>query len=171
MLLPDSQIKDLLLQSGQVSQEEIVNLQQFAINARVPLQEAAIEKDTISDQNLGILIANFLKYPFIFLSNVTIPENVFRIVPERLARKYKIVSFAKDAEVIKLAMADPKNSEILQMISKKTGLKVTPYFATERDIENALQAYTKDLQQIFDELLQGEIGINVATDDAPIAKI
>ncbi|OGH06749.1 MAG: hypothetical protein A2171_01820, partial [Candidatus Levybacteria bacterium RBG_13_35_9] len=124
-----------------------------------------------SDENLGILIADFLKYPFISLAKSTIPENVFKIVPERIARKHKLIAFAKDAEGIKLATLDPSNTELLEMISKKTGLKVTPYFATERDIENALQSYRKDLQQTFDELLQEAIGVSVGTDDAPIAKI
>src|SRR3989344_9266866 len=106
MLLPDAQIKNLLLASGQVNTQALANLEQFATNAQITLQEAAIEKDAISDENLGILIANFLKYPFISLARVSIPENVFNIVPERLARKYKIASFAKDPDGLKLAMAE-----------------------------------------------------------------
>lgn len=171
MLLPDAQIKNLLLQSGQVGEKTLASLQQFAVNAQITLQEAAIEKDAISDENLGILIANFLKYPYISLAKTTIPENILQIVPERIARKHKLIAFAKDTEGIKLATLDPSNTELLEMISKKTGLKVTPYFATERDIENALQSYRKDLQKTFDELLQEAIGVNVGTDDAPIAKI
>src|SRR4030042_5661829 len=135
MLLPDAQIKNLLIQSGQVSEKTLSTLQQFAVNAQISLQEATIEKDVISDENLGILIADFLKYPFISLAKSTIPENVFKIVPERIARKHKLIAFAKDAEGIKLATLYPSNTELLEMISKKTGLKVTPYFATERDIE------------------------------------
>lgn len=171
MLLPDEQVKNLLLQSGQVDQNAINGLEEFAKNARTSLQEAAIEKDIIPDENLGILIADYLKYPFISLAKVTIPEEVFEIVPERLARKYKIVSFARDADGIKLAMVDPRDNDILQMISKKTKLKATPYFATGRDIENALQLYRKDLQQTFDELLKKEVGESIDAEDVPIAKM
>jgi len=171
MLLPDAQIKNLLLASGQVNTQALANLEQFATNAQITLQEAAIEKDAISDENLGILIANFLKYPFISLAKTSIPEDIFQIVPERIARKHKLIAFAKDTEGIKLATMDPSNTELLEMISKKTGLRVTPYFATERDIEDALQSYRKDLQKTFDELLQEAMGVNVGTDDAPIAKI
>ncbi len=171
MLLSNEQVKSLLLQSGQVDQRTIDSLEVFAINARTTLQEAAIEKDVISDENLGVLIANYLKYPFISLAKISIPEDVFSIVPERLARKYKIVSFARDTDGIKLAMVDPANKELLEIISKKTKLNTTPYFATERDIENALQLYRKDLQQVFDELLQGVVGTGVNAGDAPIAKM
>lgn len=171
MLLSNEQVKSILLQSGQVDQKTIDVLEVFAKNARTTLQEAAIEKDAISDENLGILIANYLKYPFISLAKISIPENVFSIIPERLARKYKIVSFARDSEGIKLAMTDPANKELLEIISKKTKLNATPYFATERDIENALQLYRKDLQQVFDELLQGVSKTSIDTGEAPIAKM
>ncbi|PJA00873.1 MAG: hypothetical protein COX78_00075, partial [Candidatus Levybacteria bacterium CG_4_10_14_0_2_um_filter_35_8] len=171
MLLPNEQIKFLLLQTGQVSQQTIDSLEAFAKNSRVPLQEAAIEKDVVSDENLGILIANYLKYPFISLAKISIPDNIFSIVPERLARKYKIVSFAKDEEGIKLAMENPLNKDLSDMISKKTKLKIIPYFATERDIENSLQLYRKNLQQVFNELLRGVIGTEVEGEDFPIIKM
>nr|MBI5455689.1 type II/IV secretion system protein [Candidatus Levybacteria bacterium] len=171
MLLSNEQVKSLLLQSGQIDQKTINFLEDFAKNTRATLQEAAIEKDVISDENLGILIANYLKYPFISLAKISIPEDIFSIIPERLARKYKMVSFARDTDGIKLAMIDPSNKELLEMISKKTKLNATPYFATERDIENALQLYRKDLQQVFDELLKGSIGTGIDAGDAPIAKM
>jgi type II secretory ATPase GspE/PulE/Tfp pilus assembly ATPase PilB-like protein len=171
MLLPNEQVKYLLLQSGQVDQKAIEVLEAFAKNSRIPLQDAAIEKDIISDENLGILIANYLKYPFISLTKISIPDNVFSIVPERLARKYKIVSFAKDAEGIRLAMIDPLNKDLMEIISKKTKLKVVPYFATERDIENTLQLYRKDMQHVFDELLRGGIGTKVGEEDVPVVKM
>ncbi len=171
MILPDQLIKDLLLKSGQVNQQTLAGLEVSADNARTPLQDVALEKDVISDENLGILIANYLKYPFISLARVSIPEPIFNIVPERLARKYRLIAFAKDADGMKLAVADPTKTEILKLIAKKTMLKVSSYYATERDIENALQAYRKDLQQTFDELLKSAIGTSISKNDAPIAKI
>lgn len=171
MVLPDQELKELLIKSGQVSPQVLANLELSAANARVSLQDVAVERDAISDENLGILIANYLKYPFISLSRVVIPDQVFRIVPERLARKYKIVSFAKDADGVKVAINDPANTEILSMIAKKTMMKINPYFATERDIENALQAYRKEIQETFDELLKLDVGETIADYDAPIAKM
>lgn len=174
MILPDQQLKALLLQSGSFDDKKLTEMESFAANTRTSLQDALIEKDAISDEKLGLLIANYLKVPFVALSKVTIPETVFTIVPERLARKYKIAAFARDNDGVKLAMADPTNKALQQMIEKKTLQKVTVYLATERDIENTLQQYRRDLQETFDALLQEAIGKTTgtnATDDAPIAKI
>lgn len=169
MILPDDQLKTLLLQAG-IDEKTLNDAQTAAQNSRINLQEAIIEKDIISDEKLGLLIANFFKYPFVNLSKSSIPEQIFHIVPERLARKYKVISFEKDQEGIKLAMVDPTNTKIQDAIFQKTGLKATPYLATERDIENSLAVYKKDLQKTLDELLLEEMTANVFA-DAPIAKI
>lgn len=172
MLLPDIEIQQLLLQSGLVDTKTMRDVLVFAANARVPLQQAVMEKDVITDEQLGLLIASHIKYPFIVLSKVTIPERVYRIVPERLARKHKAIVFEKDANGVKLATADPVNTKLPAIIAKKTGQKVTVYMATEKDIENVLQLYRKDLQRTFDELLQAEITRTATSvDEAPIAKI
>lgn len=172
MFLPDEQLKSLLIQGGVVDQKTLDEVSEVAKNLKVTLQEAVTEKDLISDEKLGLLIADFLKFPFVTLSKITIPDEVFNIVPERIARKYKIIAFARDNDGVKLAMADPANTDIQVMIFKKTGQKVIPYLATEKDIETTLQFYRKDLQKTFDELLVEEIGnVDSVLDDAPIAKI
>lgn len=172
MILPDAQLKELLLQSGLVDAKTIEDLLVFGKNSYVSLQDALIEKDIVPDKQLGSLIAGYLKLPFIVLSQVTIPEEILTIVPERLARKHKVISFGRDSESVHLAMADPTNTALIEMISKKTWQKVTPYFATERDIDNALQTYRKDLQQAFDNLVKKEIGSAEDTaNEAPVVRI
>jgi len=172
MLLPDSQIQELLRQSGLIDEKTMQDVIVSAANARIPLQEAVIDKNVVADEKLGQLIASYIKYPFVNLSKSSIPEDVYKIVPERLARKYKVIAFAKDNLRISLAMADPVHIKIADSISKKTGQKVTVFMATERNIDNILQLYKRNLQTTFDELLQQEITrTNTTMDDAPIIKI
>ena len=174
MIVTDEQIKALILKNGLTTPQIIEELEVFAKNSSVSLIDALIEKDVISDENLGILIADFLHIPFTILSKLTIPEEIFRIVPEKIARKHKVIPFEKTAEGIKVATVDPTNIEVLQGISKKTGQKVIPYLTTERDVDNILRIYKRDLQKSFEQMLQKELGItdiSKVTDAAPIEKI
>lgn len=174
MILSDDQIKALVLKTGLANEQILQELVEFAKNSNVTLADALIEKDVISDENLGILIADFLHIPFIVLSKLSIPEDVFRIVPEKIARKHKVIPFEKTQEGLKVAIVDPKKVEILQAISKKAGVKVIPHLTTERDVENILRIYKRDLQKSFEQLLQKELGItdiSKVTDAAPIEKI
>ena len=172
MLLPDSQIQELLRRSRIIDEKTMQEVVVSAANARIPLQDAVLEKNVVPDDKLGQLIANYIKYPFVVLQKADIPEDVFRIVPERIARKHKVIAFARDAYGVKLAMADPIHLRIADTIAKKTRLKVTVFMATERNIDNILQLYKKNLQASFDDLLQEEITrTNTTMDDAPIIKI
>ncbi|MEK9143134.1 MAG: GspE/PulE family protein [Patescibacteria group bacterium] len=171
MILPDDQVLVLLAQAG-IDQKTLSGVQAFSKNSRASLQEAVIEKNVLTDEAVGMFVANTLKVPFVSLSKLTIPEEIFRIVPERMARKHSIIAFARDADGIKLAVTDPTKKELQEMIAKKTSQRVTTYLATERDIENVLQNYRKVLTETFDELIKAELSANTAVaDDAPIAKI
>lgn len=174
MIITDEELKALILKTGLATIQSLQELEEFARNSNVSLVDALIEKDIISDENLGILIADFLHIPFTILSKLSIPEETFRIVPEKIARKHKVIPFEKAVESLKVAMVDPRNTDVLQAISKKTGLKVIPYLTTERDIDNILRIYKRDLQKSFEQLLQKELGItdiSKVTDAAPIEKI
>jgi type IV pilus assembly protein PilB len=154
MLITDEQLKSLLIKNNLIDEEGFIKIKEEAKNAEYSITDALVEKDIISDENLGILISDFLKYPFIILGKITIPSDVFNIIPEKMARRKKIIPFAKDATGVKLAMADPSNKEPIQMISKKIGLSATIYLATEQDISNTLRIYRKDLQKTFDQLVE-----------------
>lgn len=173
MLITDEQLKKLLLNVNAVNEKQFNTVSEYAKNSQITLADALIEKDVITDENLGVLIADFLKLPFIVLSKISIPQEAFRIIPERIARKYKVIPFARDTAGIKIAMADPADGLIQEMIRRKTGQNVSVHLATERDIYNKLWIYRKDLQKTFDVLVTEQVqtaGKSVST-EVPIAKI
>jgi type IV pilus assembly protein PilB len=173
MLVTDDDLKKLLLSVKVLDQKKLDDVLEYAKNSDIPFRDALIEKDIITDENLGVLIADAKKIPFAVLSKISIPEEAFRIIPERLARKYKAIPFARDKNGIKVAMSDPTNVLIPEMIARKTGQKVFVYLATERDIYNKLFLYRRDLQKTFDSLVSEQVRSTGRTSsiDAPIAKI
>jgi type IV pilus assembly protein PilB len=173
MLITDDQLKQLVLRVNLLDEKKLAAIEQAAKNSDVSLLDTLIEKDIVTDENLGILLADHLKIPFTVLSKISIPEEVYRIIPEKIARKYKAIPFARDKEGVRLAMVDPSNKLIQEMIEKKTGQKVIPYLTTERDIYNKLWIYKKDLQKDFDKLVDEQVksAKSAKSIDVPIAKI
>lgn len=169
MLLKEEELIGILKKIEVLDNKKVKDIHEFMKNAHVDFQEAALQLNFVTDENLGMTIANHLKIPFISLSKVTIPEVVFHIVPEKIARKQKVIAFARDQTGIKLAMADPTNKEIIQMVAHKTESAVIPHLATERDIMNTFYIFKKDLQKSFDRLLEGT-GKN-HSQDTPVSKI
>ncbi len=138
-----------------------------------PLGDVLLKKELVADDNLGKLIADLIKVPFVNLAKEAISDDLLIIVPEVLARKKKVIVFGRDGENLKLAMVNPQDKELCEFISKKTGEKIVAYYATERDIENAMRFYQKEMQKTFNQLLDeqvAEAGKSQAA-EAPISKI
>ncbi|HEX7542565.1 MAG TPA: hypothetical protein VF385_00575, partial [Patescibacteria group bacterium] len=157
MIISDEELKKLVIKNNLIDEKGIAQILEYLKNSDTTFYDALIEKNIISDENLGILISDHLKIPFVILSKLSIPEDVFRIIPEKIARKHKIIPFFKDEKSIRVALANPNKKTLLEMISRKTGLPVIPYLATERDISNTFFIYRKDLQDIFDHILEQEV--------------
>lgn len=171
MIVTDEQLKTLVLKTGILDEKGFAAIEEYAKNSAIPLSDALLEKDVITDENLGILISDFLKIPFVVLSKITISPDVFNIVPERMARKLHVIPFERTTDSIKLAMADPDDKQAIEMIEQKTGLKVVPNLATERDIYNTLRVYRKDLQKKFEDMMNVDDVENLKRTDVPIGKI
>lgn len=173
MLINDDKLKQLLLTNNLINTEGLSLAAEYVKNSGASFAEALVQKNLITDENLTKLIADYLHLGFISLSRIAIPESVFRLLPERLARKYKAIPFSRDQNGIRLAMTDPNHSQIIELLSKKTGQLVTPFLCSEREINNALRIYRQDLQTVFNNLLGPSLngGNQKNSADAPVSKL
>ena len=173
MLLPDDQLQSLLLQSNLIDAAKIDEVLGHAKASGASLTNELIDQGIVTDEQIGQLVAGYFKIPFVVLSKVSIPEDVFHIIPEKIARKHKAVAFSREPDGVHVAMTEPRSSDLLDMVVKKTNQKVSVYYATDKDFENTLQIYKKVLQKTIDELLKEDIkkATTLISDDLPIAKI
>lgn len=173
MAITDEELYKILVGDGYITEPEAKEALVYSKQQKISLEGAVLQKDLISDENLGRLISDHIKVPYINVSTMSIPMSVIKTIPEDTARSQKILVFAKGADGLKVAMADPQKREVVDMIVKKTNLPVQIYFATEKDIDRAIRFYKSELQKTFDTLMGGQMQIGDATirDDAPVAKI
>ncbi|KKW11325.1 MAG: General secretory pathway protein E [Microgenomates group bacterium GW2011_GWC1_49_7] len=173
MILSNEQLAALVTKSGLSDPTKLADAVAFAETAHVPLSAALVEKGVLTDEQIGTIVASSFNVPFVVLSKFTIPQDVFHVIPEKVARKQKAVAFVRDASGIKVALSDPANTALVAMVAKKTNERVLVHYATDRDIENTLQVYKKVLQKTIDELLKEDIkkATTAVYDELPIAKI
>src|SRR3989344_5711756 len=172
MVVTPAQLRELVLAAKLIDAQAFDDSQKISDSTGRSLFTTLEERGLATNEQLGRLEATFLKLPFVVLSKTPITEDVFNTIPERLARKLRVVVFARDPQVIKLAMANPFQKEIPEMIAKKTGQKIEIYYATKTDVQNCLQLFKRDLQKSVDIMLAEDIGLpQGTTDDPPVAKI
>lgn len=146
-------LKKILVDTSIVSPKDFDLAEKEAQERKELLEEIIVGKNLISDTELGILIADEIKFPFVNLRQTKINKEILSIVPEIVARKQKIIIFDRTKEGLKMAMADPGNLEIREFIERKTGEKVIPCFATNSDILKALGHYRKEIKEEFEEFM------------------
>lgn len=173
MAITDDQLYSFLLDNQYFPEEQLRMAKGIAVQGKIRLYEALLETDLISDDNLGKIVAEYLKIPFVSLSQASISDSTLKIIPESVARKHKVIAFASSDQGIKLAMSDPHQVSLVRFISQKSHMPTLVYYATEKDIGETLRLYKKQLQLTFDELLkkQVEVAGKAASKDAPVAKV
>lgn len=173
MILPDDQLKAILEKNGSVPHDLLETISASVGGEQGTLSKQLIAKHVLTEEQLGKILAETVGVPFVSLAKLSIPPDVFGLVPPRLMLKNKVVAYERAGGVLKVAMSDPRNKSMVDMIAKKSGLKVEISYATEADIASLVNLNKKALQATIDELLKNEIQRAAATsgDSLPIAKI
>jgi type IV pilus assembly protein PilB len=86
-----------------------------------------------------------------------IDVGVISIIPEDVAREYKIVPFEKDGKNIKVAMVDPQNINalnVLRFIAEKTSMSFDTYLASEETIGAMMRQYYGGEEGVIKEAMQ-----------------
>lgn len=173
MLITDEQLKHNLLEKKLLNLESFNKAFDIAKRTGRSLETVLVEEGMIDDRAMGMLLAEELKVPFVDLSGVSVTEANFHTIPERVARKQRVIVFERDNTTVKVAMVNPTRDDIVRQLSKKTGLKVEIYLATKHDVERTLKLFKRDLQRAVDLLLKEDSGKirRTDTDDPPVVKV
>lgn len=156
-VLSYDELKSVILDAGVVEEKDLLLAEERFHSEGGTFSQAILWYNLISDEELGRLVADFLKLPFVVLEEKNIPEEVLHTIPEIIAKKKRVIPFALDQNGLHLAMTDPKDLETQNFIEKKVGLGVKVYFVSERDFENALSLYKKDVSRAFEDLIISDI--------------
>ena len=174
MKISNQKLKFLVENLNLVPPERLEEVYQFAEKNKKALAEVLVESDLISDDHLGQVIADELGYDFIDLDKVAIEDDVLQLIPRVMAEKQKVISFDRNQKGIKLAMVNPGNLTVINLIEKKTGQPVILYYTTAENITNALAHYQKGIEKEFSEIIQENISQakkGAKAEDLPIIKV
>ena len=167
-----------------LSEAEAEQLELNSLHQSSPIYDYLLQQGSVKKEDVLKIQAEFLKVPYIDISNTSANPQALTFVSESVARRYRIIPYEYDAKtnVISIASADPLNISLLDFLERKSGKRVVFALAYSDDIEKAINSvYTKGLSPEVKEALE-EVGKNIAnqTDkisetaiikEAPIAKI
>jgi len=153
MRIENEQLKEFIKDAGMVEEGELEASFKEAESTKKKLGEILLAKKLIDELKLRKLYAYILGVPFVDISKEIIPPEILQIVPEPIAKKYKIVAFEKNGQELKVAMINPEDMQTIDFIRKKTGLKIISCLTTEESIEAILKQYSQSLKAEFGDII------------------
>lgn len=178
MNLSEETLKQILISSGYVNEEEYDKALTSAKDLGRDPVDILIFRGFINEKTMGELVAKYLKVGHVDLSKLTLPEEVITLIPEKMARLYRMVPFESDGKKLKLAMSNPEDFEALEFAKRQTGLQIEEYYSSKEDIVRALGQYNRNIRSDFDSVIAENVkkarvdtNLEKAAENIPVVKI
>lgn len=184
MTASDDYIIDILKDVGLVTRSQV----EAAIQKKSGDKSAVdvlVEDGILTREDVARTLAAHSNIDFVDLSQVTISQEVIDLVPQDIARRYKVIPVAINEAGIVVAIADPLNFETLDSLRFLLKREVELVCTTEEQIRTAMVKYygsaDEASQRILDQMGQeidfGDISMGPTEaessdeGDAPIIKM
>jgi len=154
MAITIKQLKALLVAPGYVGAGEFDAAVRESHDGDKDFQDILVGKGLMKDDQLGQLMAEYYKAPFVKLSKERIDETIVHLIPEIVSRATGLIIFERGKDTVKVGMVDPENLEAIHLIEKRTGLSAIPHLITKRDLIKTLSRYTGSMKNEFEAILR-----------------
>ena len=103
-----------------------------------------LRMNIIQEEDLENILSRQLHVPSINLDNYTPSQDLFKILPEKIIRKYTVLPVSVERRTLTVATANPRDLTLLDDLSRVTGYKIAPVVAS-------ISALNRRIQEIFDQ--------------------
>ena len=151
-------LKQSLINEGLVTKEKLRVAEITAKRENEPLSKILIRLGFVTDEQLTSFIGEKAHIPYVNIGKYTIERKVLDLIPEKLARRYKIIPLFKIENVLTVAMSDPLDIISIDEISLVAECKVESVIASNASINVAIdqwygigEARTELIEQLAEE--------------------
>jgi type IV pilus assembly protein PilB len=123
---------------------------------------------------------------FLSLANLKVPKEILNLLPELFARRHKAVPVGLEGKMLTVAMVNPEDLEVIQLIQKTTGLDIKPVLSSTEDVNIVLNQYSALETEVANVIKDSDIDTDISKqeiieaeaenvedsgDDSPTARI
>lgn len=149
-------LKKMLIDNNILSKGDIEDAYADAESQGKRFRDLLLERDLLSEEQLISLLSKLLGINIIDLKNTEIDENVIQRISGSMIKMYNIFPVKFEQETLKIAVADPFDTNLLDDLRFILETPVEICLAKEKDIAEAIEQYygkeTTDLESLMKEL-------------------
>ncbi|MCD7726696.1 MAG: Flp pilus assembly complex ATPase component TadA [Clostridiales bacterium] len=135
---------DVLVNSGVITAQELGRGLELQKGSGRKLGETLVDEGLATEENIARALSSQLQYDMVDLQNIEIPEEILKLVPPNVLKKYQMLPFEyspDNVNVLRVAMADPMDMAAMDDVNIITNLQVEPVVATTRSVMLAIDRY------------------------------
>lgn len=176
-------IGDLLLKNQLITERQLQLALVEQKKTGKKLGRVFVELGFIEELKFLRILSQHLKIPLLDLTKYAKKSDVIKKLPEKLARRFRVLLLEDNAHDVLLAMIDPTDLMALDELRRVLGKTIRPAFVLEADLLSAIDQYyrrTDEIKVLAEQLRyeltdnQSDLNVLLASDkaaDAPIVKL
>ncbi len=143
----DQSLLTVLVNDGRLTADQAKAI--GAVTTAETLEDELITRRLVSPDDILQAYATLYAIPFVRLKSATLKPEIVAIVPEIIARRYDIIAYDKQDEIVFIAIGSPKRMKsnqqvgLLHRLQNELRIKIAPAFAPISDIRSAYALYAK----------------------------
>ena len=147
-------IGDLLVSEGLLTFEQLDTALDEQKRSGSKLGETVVRLGYVTQDQINQLLCEQLDIEFVNLRKTEINDAAVKLVPEATARKYLLLPFNNEGNVLYVAMENPMDILAMDDIEIITNMTVQPFLANASDINAVIDKYyghdkTKQIEEEF----------------------
>lgn len=180
MRISDSLVEKLLIGASKVSADQLKTLKEQEEAEKKPLQDVVTANNIVTEKDLTKLYAEEIDAPYVELNPKEVKREILKLIPERVAKQYRVVVFGIEDDGSKLlAMEDPDDIQAISFLKKQLGDDLKVHVATSSSIQATLDQYRgnigTELTKVMtpeeqEDEVEEEIDEEDLAEDSPIAQ-
>ncbi len=124
-------------------------IQELPNNNHPPrLGELLVEQGKITTRDLAMVLSQQLGVPYINPDEIKLQPEVMKLIPESVARDYTVIPVSTTDNSLQVAMVNPNDVQVLELLSYHAKMRIIPMIATSEDIQEAINRSYKSYGEI-----------------------
>ncbi len=134
---------EVLLERGVINQKQLEKALEHQKAHGGLMGQILIELKFVTEEELALALTAQYGFPYLPLESYEIDEELTRLIPEDMARKYCLIAVDRIGNALTLAMSDPSNVQAIEDVELQTKCVIQTFVSTPSDVLKAIAKYYK----------------------------
>jgi len=154
-------LSQALVKNKLVTEKDLKRVREKQAREGGSLPEMLLKEGLVKEKDLLAVMSTTFSIPAINLSKYKIEKESVTLIPEKVARQYRVVAICKFSTTLIVAMVDPLNIFAIDDLKMITKCNIEPVLSTETEIFQAIDKFYTSGGRALSDIIEDTEGSDV----------